>query len=137
MARWFKKMSRSDAQQPTKGYPVPYLRLTKSDHPIDPKSWFQQVMFAGLTWRPGWHGKSAVEESEADFRVVDNGTDLGIIRLRLTHNKTRTKSHAHPATWIHWGSTLEARLRAHNREKWWVVVESGSPCLLTFQAKKP
>lgn len=48
--KWSKKLSKTDAQQPTKGYPVQYLRFTRSRNPQDNQSWFKQTLFAAETW---------------------------------------------------------------------------------------
>lgn len=140
MARWWKKMSRTDAQQPTKGYLVAYLRLTKNRAKFDPNTWFKQVLFAGVTWGPGFHGRHAVDEAHAKFRVVDGSKDLGVFTLKLTHDHGRPANHKHPATWIHWDG-LQGYLHANSREGWYVSVErdpSTTPALtITFTTQKP
>jgi hypothetical protein len=140
MARWWKTMSRTDAQQPTKGYLVAYLRLTQNRGPLDPDVWFKNVLFAGATWTPGYFGRNSVEEATAAFQVFDGSSNLGLHQLKLTHDDKRPLNHKHPATWIHWEG-LQPYLQGNNREDWYVVVERDSatspPLTLRFVQQKP
>jgi hypothetical protein len=137
MARWWKRMSRTDAQQPTKGRLVPYLRLTEGEgDSTDPGD----HLFQDAVWGPGHHGEHAVDESHVDFEVIDDDKALGNYDLRLTYDPTRPKNHAHPALWIHWGD-LSDYLQKNDREGWYVVVERNDdavvPLSLTFQRAAP
>jgi len=139
MARWWKKMSRTDAQQPTKGYPVKYLRLTQNGMAPDPDTWFRGTMFGSLTWSPGWFGEHPVSKAFATFRVVDAGKLVDVYELMLTHDPDRPLNHQHPATWIHWGPDLESYLEANSKEDWFVVVEqtAANQWSITWQQARP
>jgi hypothetical protein len=140
MPRWWKKVSRTDAQQPTKGYLVGYLRLTQNRGALDPDVWFKDVLFAGLSWTPSFFGRNPVEEAFADFQVYEGGAMLAVHQLKLTHDAKRPLNHKHPATWIHWES-LQPHLQANSREGWYVVVERvpgpAPQLILRFLQQKP
>lgn len=123
MLRWWKKMSRTDAQQPTSGWPVAYLRMTEGEA----GSADLDALFAGVQWAPGFFGKNPVDEAHVGFAVYDDGGSMGPHTLTLTYNEARTESHAHPALWIHWGEALVDYLRQNSREGWYVVVQRNEP----------
>jgi hypothetical protein len=138
MARWWKKMSRTDAQQKTKGWPVAYLRMTDgAAGSTDPVT----LLRSSAKWNPGHFGRNAVQLAYVPFRVTDDGNDMGIRTLMLSYDDKRPLNHKHPALWIHWGP-LRDYLRSHSREKWYVIVEhkptdSGPGFFLTFQRTPP
>lgn len=113
---WSKKLSRSDAQQPVpRGWPVPYLRLTNSGHPHDTQSWFRDVFFADLDWRPGIFGAHVVEEADFVATVVLPVRQPVVRTLRVTHNAGRAGSGKNtPNTWVHWDVATRGELRANN-----------------------
>jgi hypothetical protein len=138
MLRWWKKMSRTDAQQPTEGWPVAYLRMTEGGA----GSADLDALFAGVPWADGFFGRNPVQEAHVDFAVYDDDQPLGTYALTLTYNQARTESHMHPALWIHWGEALCEHLRQNSREGWFVVVERNepdavAPFTLTFQRAQP
>ncbi len=136
--RWWKRLSRTDAQQPTKGFPVAYLRLTQNRGELDPRRWFKNVLFAGAEWRPDTFGRHDVESATVVFRVQDGATDLGDHALLLTHDDTRPANNGTPATWIHWGDDLAAYLRENSRQGWFVIVErTGTQLTLRLTEERP
>lgn len=143
MPRWWKEMSRTDAQQRTKGWPVAYLRMTEGETgSTEPVSLLRPY----VSWKPGRFGRHAVELAQVDFQVTDDGHDMGVHNLMLSHDDQRPLNHKHPALWIHWGS-LRDYLRSNSRQGWCVVVERtatpdvgsgpGQGFSITFQAKPP
>lgn len=139
MPRWWKRMSRTDAQQPTKGYLVAFLRMTGGEEGSDaPDS-----LFPHTQWTDGHFGKNDVEEAHEDFEIVDDSRVLGNYNLLLTYDHERPRNHAHPALWIHWGDELQEYLRANDREGWYVIVErnppdaAAPPLTITFQRDQP
>jgi hypothetical protein len=140
MPRWWKKMARTDAQQPTAGGIVPYLRMTEGEgDSISP----HDLLFDMLEWHPVVVNKKTVQEAVTFFEVVDDRTVLGNFELRLTYDESRTESRAHPALWIHWGDVLRPHLEQNSREGWYVVVQRNEPdeaaptFTLTFQRTPP
>ncbi len=140
MARWWKTMSRTDAQQKTSGYVVPYLRLTQNRGSLNPDTWFEQVLFQNVPWGPGFFGKNPVSTATATFAVHDGPLHLGSHNLVLTHDAKRPLNHQHPATWIHWGA-LQSHLAQNNRQGWYVIAEHNAaqtPALsIRFTQVKP
>ena len=113
---------------------VGYLRLTQNRASIDPNTWFRQVLFSGVRWRPGRFGKSKVEQAFENFRVIDDGMDLGVMKFRITHDAMRPENNKHPTTWIHW-EELQAYLQANSREGWFVEVERNRQATPPFELR--
>lgn len=112
---WEKELSRSDAQVKTQGWPVPYIRLTRSNHVEDTQTWFRNTFFAGLPWAPGYFGDHAVEESMVTFNVQLPGQPSKVRQLMVTHNDERAETGKNtPNTWIHWDDATRDELRANN-----------------------
>ncbi len=86
MLSWSKRLSRTDAQVPTKGYPVQYLRFTQSGNPQDVWVWFRSTFFGAETWRPATFGKNAVERADVKIDVTVLGKSLGTLDFFLTYD---------------------------------------------------
>lgn len=111
---WSKVMSRTDAQQKTKGYPVQYLRFTKGTNVQNNQTWFRTSLFAGHAWKPGVHGKHVVEECVVPINVFINGLPKGVRNFRVTHDHNRKKNNSTPNTYLHYDSATVMDLRAIN-----------------------
>lgn len=110
-----KKLSKTDAQQKTTGGLVPYLRLTKGNlRNHDYQTWFRDVFFSGLRWRPAKFGKEDVEKCEVLMSITFQGTDLGKIKFDVTHGRDRWRSNNTPNTWVHWPPRLQELLTENN-----------------------
>jgi hypothetical protein len=122
--RWAKRLSESDAQIVGTGWPVPYLRLTRSDNAIDHKTWFRDQLFGNQNWHAGeWNGKP-VEETETSFSIAIDGLFLGQIELRITHSVERSQSgHSTPPTWIHWNDHLLSAFQSGFYAYRWIWIE--------------
>ncbi|WP_428245679.1 hypothetical protein [Ferrovibrio sp.] len=113
--RWHKKpLSRTDAQQPTRGYRVPYLRFTKSKNPQNVQIWFRNTFFAGMVWTNGFFGNHAVEETSVRFRVTILGVFKGNRMMKITHDSNRCRNHNTPNTWLHYDDATLADFAAQN-----------------------
>ena len=112
---WEKQLSKSDAQQPTKGSKMPFLRLTRGDTGVNHITWFRKNFFAGLNWQPGTSQRGRpVEEATVNIRCVILGVDHGIRQMRLDHDANRANSHSAPATHLHYDHHTRAILEAGN-----------------------
>lgn len=87
--RWEKKLSKSDAQVKTGGWPVPYIRLTRSGHSSDTQTWFRHTFFSGVSWKPGHFGDHAVEQAMVGFDVKLPGQSAHSRKLMITHDGGR------------------------------------------------
>lgn len=122
--RWEKELSRSDAQVRTQGWPVPYIRLTRSGHAMDTQTWFRNVFFAGATWVPSYFGDHAVEETMITFNVRMPGQNPQNRILMITHNDGRQQTgRSTPNTWVHWDDATRNELRANNYTGRRIVLE--------------
>jgi hypothetical protein len=112
--KWTKSLSRTDAQQKTKGYPVQYLRFIKGNNPHNNQTWFRQTFFGTENWIPGFHGRHAVQECSVPIEVTVSGVSKGVRHFRVTHDSSRTNNHSTPNTYLHYDPATVADLRATN-----------------------
>lgn len=104
MARWSKKLTRSDCGQPTAGsHTTGALRFTQAGHPIDQATWFRSVLFASATWEadPTRFGR---ERAQIRFEVVVNGVKRGTHVLQLKYDAVRDAGQRNFTTDLKWGS---------------------------------
>ena len=111
---WSKRLSRTDAQRPTRGRVVPYLRFTKANNPQDNQTWFRNVFFAGAPWANGFFGKHSVERVDIDFRVSILGQNCGTRTMTVTHDDTRQDNNNTPNTYLHYDDATLADFNAQN-----------------------
>lgn len=112
---WQKNLSTTDAQQPTSGSIVPYLRLTSGSLATgDFQTWFRQQFFSNAAWQAGQFNKKAVEEAYVPFSVTVQGVAMGTVLFRVTHDDTREQSHNAPNTWLHWPDQMTSILENNN-----------------------
>lgn len=118
-------LSRSDAQVPVdRGWPVPYIRLTRSNHPQDTQTWFLHRFFAGVPWHPGFFGNHVVEEANVAFEVTLPGQPTLMRHLMITHDDSRGNTgKSTPNTWVHWDDVTRDELRATNYHGRPIVLE--------------
>lgn len=121
--RWSKKLSRTDAQQPTGGYPVPYLRFTCSGSPHDTQFWFRDVFFSSLVWRNSVFGQHPVEEADVAVEVTIHANNMGIRQMTLTYDAGRRANNNTPTTYLHYDPQTVNDLRNNNFTDDWVVLE--------------
>jgi hypothetical protein len=107
MPSWSKTLTDTEAQQPTDGRLVPYIRLTKADYVGD--DWqrrFRDGFFPGLVWAASVFGRSHVEKSYVTFDVYVQDKPLETSVMQLTHSDDRAESNNTPCTWIHYSDSL-------------------------------
>ncbi|MCA3254920.1 MAG: hypothetical protein INF91_04795 [Alphaproteobacteria bacterium] len=105
MLTWSKKLSQTDAQQPTSGGIVPYLRLIRGSLGKENfQTWFRTNFFDNLAWKPGSVGQeTGVEVADVTFDVTLNGVNIGQYTLMVSHGPNRQVNNNTPNTWLHWG----------------------------------
>ena len=132
--RWKKKLSKSDAQVKTRGWPVPYIRLTRSGHVSNTQTWFRNIFFQGVSWKPGRFGEQTVEQTKVRFDVKLPGQSVETRKLLVTHNATRGQTGRNtPNTWIHWDDVTRDDLRGNNYAGRTIILErTKSAFLLTI-----
>lgn len=111
---WSKRLSRTDAQRPTQGRIVPYLRFTKANNPQDNQTWFRQVFFAGAPWVNGFFGRHPVETVNIDFVVTILGQNRGVRTMMVTHDDNRQDNNNTPNTYLHYDNATLADFDAQN-----------------------
>lgn len=111
---WSKRLSRTDAQRPTRGRIVPYLRFTKANNPQDNQTWFRNVFLAGEPWVNDFFGKHPVETVDIDFVVTILGQHRGVRTMMVTHDDTRQDNNNTPNTYLHYDNATLADFNAQN-----------------------
>lgn len=100
---WNKKLSRTDAQQPTAGSRMTFLRLTRSGHKIDKRDFFRERFFGNLDWRRAdIHGMKGVAYAYANIAVVIMGEWRGMRKMLVTHSRKRMTRNSEAPTWLHY-----------------------------------
>ncbi len=138
--QWAKLLATTDAEQPTRGWPVRFLRFTRSGNPHNVWTWFRNTVFAGETWAAGTFGRSNVETVRVDVRVRFPGfAGNGVRRLRVTHDQNRQLNNKTPNTWVHYDGQIIGFLRSNDMSGRWAVFEkdSGGNYYLTIQSSRP
>jgi len=128
---WKKKLSTTDAQQPTTGGLVPYLRLTKGSlKSEDFQSWFREEFFANAAWAPGQFGREEnLEISNIAAKISIDGVNFGQKAFTITHGPHRHESNNTPNTWLHWPVEIQSILHENDYTGYVVVLkrhENGS-----------
>ena len=111
---WSKKLSKTDAQLPTQGRVVPYLRFTKANNPQDNQTWFRHLFFAGEPWKNGFFGRNPVEVVHIDFAVTILGKSRGMRTMMVTHDDTRQDNNNTPNTYLHYDAATVADFNSQN-----------------------
>jgi hypothetical protein len=112
---WQKNLSVTDAQQPTSGSIVPYLRLTSGSLATgDFQTWFRQQFFSNVAWQAGQLNQKAVEAAYVPFTVTVQGIALGTVLFQVSHDDTREQSNNAPNTWLHWPDSVRTILTNNN-----------------------
>ena len=115
--RWYKKLSRSDAQQKTKGNPMPF-RFTYENCPGNFVTWFREEFFNNLDWKDT---PQQEEEAYITISVTIQGEDLGQRVMRLTHAEQRRINHNAPATHLSFDEVTRRYLQDNNMTGRWII----------------
>jgi hypothetical protein len=124
---WSKKLSKTDAQRPTRGRVVPYLRFTKANNPQDNQTWFRNVFFAGENWVNGFFGRHPVETVDIPFEATILGQHMGTRIMTVTHDDNNT-----PNTYLHYDNATIADFHARNLEGRVVTVSKSDAGVYAF-----
>lgn len=84
--KWRKRMTKSDAQQPTLGAKMPFLRFTKGSIADDHATWFRDTFFADSVWTTLPNHGHQMEETKIKIHVILDGDDLGERAMRIDHD---------------------------------------------------
>ena len=122
--KWRKKLTKSDAQQPTRGALMPFLRFTKGNLPVNHKTFFRNNFFANLVWQSAYSGKGHHKETAAiKIRVKLSGNDLGVRTMIVDHDPSRSGNHSAPTTHLLYDSKTRRALESANLAGHQVTVE--------------
>jgi len=120
--KWRKTLTKSDAQQDTRGAKMPFLRFIKGSIAGDHTTWFRDEFFSDAIWsKVPKHPYQ--EETKIKIHVVLAGNDLGERTMRIDHDPTRAGNHSAPTTHLHYDSRTRQALEAVDLSGHSVVVE--------------
>jgi PLD-like domain len=138
VARWTKKLSRSDCGQPREGsQTTAALRFTKAGHEIDQTRWFRHRLFSEADWLPDVR-RPGREQAVVAMDVVINNVERGIHEVLLKHDAEREAGQHNFTTDLKW-RTLSPILRQEDLTGEFVAVEklSDGSYRLTIQEETP
>lgn len=120
--KWRKTLTKSDAQQDTRGAKMPFLRFTKGNITGDHTTWFRDEFFSDAVWsKVPKHVHQ--EETKIKIHVVLDGDDLGERTMRIDHDPTRAGNHSAPTTHLHYDNKTRQALESTDLAGHSVVVE--------------
>ena len=111
--QWSKKMSKSDAQQETKGSLMPF-RFTQENCPGNFLTWFREEFFHELEWKDNTNRKQQSEEADITLSVCIQGENLGQRKMKLTHAESRIKNHCAPSTHLSFDKVTKKYLQEND-----------------------
>lgn len=124
--KWRKRLTKSDAQQETRGAKMPFLRLTKGGISEDHTTWFREEFFEDAGWkRDISRDGHSIEVAQIKIHVVLVDNDLGERTMRIDHDPARAGNHKAPTTHLHYDAKTRQALEANDLSEHWVVVERG------------
>jgi len=110
---WKKSLTDSDAQQETLGAKMPFLRFTRANLSINHTTWFREVFFADLQWRPETSRQGRpIEVTQIDIQVKILGEDLGVRQMRIDHDPARALNNNAPTTHLHYDNKTRLTLES-------------------------
>nr|VFK32847.1 MAG: hypothetical protein BECKMB1821G_GA0114241_11285 [Candidatus Kentron sp. MB]VFK35556.1 MAG: hypothetical protein BECKMB1821I_GA0114274_11275 [Candidatus Kentron sp. MB]VFK77391.1 MAG: hypothetical protein BECKMB1821H_GA0114242_11325 [Candidatus Kentron sp. MB] len=113
--RWYKILTRSDAQQKTQGAKMPFLRFTKGNISGDHITWFRKEFFGDLPWSRDFSKKDhTIETTRVALHVTIDGNDLGVRIMRLDHDPIRSENNNAPTTHLHYDTRTRQALEKTN-----------------------
>jgi HKD family nuclease len=122
VARWSKKMTRSDCGQPREGSNTTgALRFTKATHPIKQATWFRNVLFSDADWVAD-PTRDDRERTAVRFDVELYGSKLGTHVLALKYDAEREADQNNFTTDLKWGS-LTPVIRSADLVGSFVIIE--------------
>lgn len=133
--RWYKRMSRADAQRPNAGTnPTGHLTFTRNRFPIDQVLYFGTDFFKDLAWGSSSLPGKGREEATIPVEVVIDATPLGTHRLTVDHNPRFESDQRNRTVVLRWGDTLNEHLRKNDLTGRYATVErlSDGSCRLVI-----
>lgn len=123
--RWYKKMSRADAQQPegTKTNPTGNLKLTSAGQNIDRETFFRDKLFGNADWAVENRNAGELEKTVVPIEVHIEDERMGEINFYIDHGLYRIANQKNVPTWLHWGPFGKV-LRGNDYFGRWVTIEN-------------
>ncbi|MGH2941183.1 MAG: phospholipase D family protein [Solirubrobacteraceae bacterium] len=122
VARWWKKMSPSDAhRKPATSHERNFVTLTQARRGIDHKTWFRDDLFGDhVAWaNEPMRSGNIKEVAVVPFDVYMDGDHLGTYNLTVDHAENRVANQNNAPTYLNWSSLLPVILATDFRD-WWL-----------------
>lgn len=124
--RWYKQLSRADAQHLASGNHTEHMTLVQAGHDIDQRTYFRDHFFGDMRWRQvPKRGRGTKEEAQANFEVIVSGARLGVFRLAIDHIPSLESGQGNRATVLRW-QELKEHLRTIDHTGEYATLERDS-----------
>ncbi len=138
-ARWFKKITVSDAQRKPSGNQRGGITLVAAGFPIDTQTYFRTSFFKDADWVKG-KTRTNKELDTASVRMKTSvlGKDMGVLSFNVTYAPNRQSDQANYTSVLHLGP-LAKEFSRHDMSLKWLLLErsANGTYSLTITDKKP
>ena len=118
-AKWYKKLTVSDAQRKRSGNQRGSITLTKSGFPIDAQTYFRNDLFGSADWIMGKTRTGLpLETASIRFRTMIHGRDLGTLSFTVSYAPNRQADQANYTSLLHLGPLAGLFENSNMAEKW-------------------
>ena len=125
-ARWYKKLTASDAQRKPSGNQRGSIPLVKAGFRIDPQTYFKNELFGSTDWITGkTRTGRPLETATVRFRTMVLGRDLGVLSFTLTYAAYRQANQFNYTSLFHLGP-LANLFRTTDMSQKWLSLERDS-----------
>ena len=122
--KWRKTLTKSDAQQDTRGAKMPFLRFVKGSISGDHTTWFRDEFFGDAVWTQATSKQGhQIEETKIKIHVTLAGDDMGERVVKVDHDPARAGNHSAPTTHLHYDNKTRQALESTDLSEHPVVVE--------------
>lgn len=112
VARWEKRLTRSDAQRKSTGNQRGSITLVRARQSIDAQTYFRRDFFSSAAWTAGTTRTGAtLEMAFIPFRVSVMGQDLGTLALEVTYAANREARQKNYTSLLHLGPLAQYFVR--------------------------
>lgn len=138
-ARWYKKLTVSDAQRKRSGNQRGGVTLVAAGFPIDTQTYFQKDFFGSADWVTGkTRTNKRLETASIRMRTTVFGDDLGVLSFNVTYAPKRQADQANYTSLLHLGP-LSRIFSAQDMSFNWLLLErfSDGSYSLEIRDQKP
>ncbi|WP_159981093.1 MULTISPECIES: hypothetical protein [unclassified Novosphingobium] len=126
-ARWFKRLTISDAQRKPSGNQRGGITLVAAGFPIDTQTYFRKNFFENADWIEGKTRTSQdLETASIRMKASVLGKDMGVLSFNVTYAPNRQSGQANYTSVLHLGPLAKAFSRRDMSLKWLLLERSAT-----------